>query len=64
MGDFRAMFGADEKALRESTAAARVNGFVAGDGAKSLLDGVIDELGLSEAGRAQLTSKVRDRGRS
>ena len=57
--DFRAMFGADGSAFRESTAAARVNGYVAGDGSKTQLGGEIDFLGLSEAGRARLVSKVK-----
>jgi peptide-methionine (S)-S-oxide reductase len=59
MADFRAMFGADERAFLDSPAAARVNGFAAGDGSKRLLDGVIDELGLSEAGRSELLRRVR-----
>ena len=56
--DFRAMFGDDEDALRESTAAARVNGFVAGDGTNEQLTSQIDSLGLSEAGRAELVRRV------
>jgi len=62
MADFRAMFGVDENAVRESTSAARVNGYVAGDGTKTRLEAEIDELGLSDAGRARLVSKVRDGG--
>lgn len=58
MGDFRAMFGADDAAFVDSPAAARVNGFVAGDGSKRLLDGVIDDFGLSEAGRSELLRRV------
>jgi len=52
--DFRAMFGADEAAFQESTAAARVNGYVAGDGESSRLASELDTLGLSETGRARL----------
>jgi peptide-methionine (S)-S-oxide reductase len=59
MTDFRAMF-ADNAAFRESTAAARVNGYVAGDGSKLRLDAEIDLLGLTDAGRDRLRSKVRD----
>jgi hypothetical protein len=59
MADFRAMFGPDDDALRESTAAARVNGFIAGDGSKDQIEDVIDLLGLSEEGRRRLVSRVR-----
>jgi len=58
MADFRAMFGDDQEAFRESTAAARVNGYVAGDGAKAQLGAEMEFLGLSEAGRAHLISRV------
>ena len=60
MADFRAMLGQDEGALRESPAAARANGFIAGDGARSQLEPVIDLLGLSEGGRARMMSRVLD----
>jgi hypothetical protein len=59
MADFRAMLGDDQAALRESTAAARVNGFIAGDGARDQLDAVIDLLGLSDEGRIRIASRVR-----
>ena len=62
MAEFRAMFGEDERAFADSTAATKVNGFVAGYGTKELLDGVVDELGLSEAGRSELQTRVRQRG--
>ena len=62
MADFRAMFGSDEAAFRESTAVARANGFVAGDGTRMQLEKVIDQLGLSDAGRAELDSRVVARG--
>jgi hypothetical protein len=58
--DFRAMFGADESAFRESTAAARVNGYVAGDGTASQLAAELDSLGVSEPGRARLRGLVGD----
>ena len=56
--DFRAMFGGDETALRESTAAARVNGYIAGDGTRAQLGREIDFLGLSERARTHLVSRV------
>ncbi len=61
--DFNAMFGDDEAALRESTSAAHVNGYVAGDGTKAQLEGEIADLGLSDAGRSRLIAMVRDGGR-
>jgi peptide-methionine (S)-S-oxide reductase len=61
MADFRAMFGADEDALRESTAAARVNGYVAGDGSGVQLEREIESLGLTEGGRAELAARFRRR---
>ena len=60
--DFRSIFGADENAFRDSTAAARVNSYVAGDGTKGQLRAEIDLLGLSERGRDHLMSRVKDRG--
>ena len=57
MADFRAMFGADDDAFRESTAAARVNGYVAGDGGNIQLDREIDGFGLTDAGRAELAAR-------
>lgn len=63
MADFRAMFGADEDVFRESTAAARVNGYVAGDGTPQQLADEIDSLGLSEGGRTHLVdTAARRRG--
>ena len=64
MADFGAMFRTDEGALRESTAAAHVNGYVAGGGTQVQLTREIDSLGLSEAGRKRLAEKVRDGARS
>jgi peptide-methionine (S)-S-oxide reductase len=57
MADFKAMFGADEDAFRESTAAARANGYVAGGGSRALLAREIDLLGLTGAGSARLAGK-------
>ena len=62
MNDFRAMFGQDEAAFRESVAAARANGFVAGEGTRRQLDAVLDELGLSDPARADLVGKLGGRG--
>jgi peptide-methionine (S)-S-oxide reductase len=59
-GEFQGMFGADEIAFRESTAAARVNGYVAGDGTRAQLANEISFLGLSDTGRERLIAKVGD----
>ena len=58
MRDFSRFYGANSKAFVDSTAAAKANGFVARDGTKALLESLIDELGLSDAGRAELATKV------
>lgn len=60
MADFRAMF-PDDTALRESTAAARVNGYVSGDGSSIRLAREIDSLGLTESGRAELAARIARR---
>ena len=54
--EFRAMFGDDETALRESTAAARVNGYVAGNGTREQLSREMEFLGLTVEGRSKLVS--------
>jgi peptide-methionine (S)-S-oxide reductase len=54
--DFRAMFDGDESAFRESTSAARVNGYVAGHGDRVQLASEIAFLGLSDNSRALLIS--------
>ena len=59
-GEFRSMFYDDETALRESTAAARVNSYVAGEGTRAQLAREIEFLGLSDAGQARLISRVAD----
>lgn len=64
MAEFRAMFGTDENAFRESTAAARVNGYVAGDGTSERLAADIEMFGLSEPGRAHLVGRAAIRGSS
>ncbi len=44
----------DEQGFVNSTAAARLNGYLAGHGSGRQLDSEIDKLGLSDAGRARL----------
>ena len=56
--EFKAMFEGNDAAFVDSTSAARVNGYLAGDGTRAQLAGEIDFLGLGEAGRARLVSKV------
>ncbi|NTU71218.1 MAG: peptide-methionine (S)-S-oxide reductase [Coriobacteriia bacterium] len=56
--EFSAMFEGDEDALRDSTAAARVNGYVAGDGTRSQLAREIDFLGLTGPARTRLIARV------
>lgn len=51
--EFKAIF-ADEKDFLNSTAAARVNGYIAGRGTKEQLQKEIDLLGLSAEGRKRL----------
>jgi hypothetical protein len=58
MVDFHAMFGGDEAELRESTAASRVNGYVAGDGSRIQLEREIDGFGLTDAARTHLAQKA------
>ena len=57
MADFRAMF-PDDAAFRDSTAAARTNGYVAGDGSQLQLQREIDLLGLSDSARRHLAEKA------
>jgi methionine-S-sulfoxide reductase len=56
IADFRAMF-PDDDTFRESTAAARINGYVAGEGRRSLLERDIDKFGLTIAAREHLAQK-------
>jgi len=60
MAQFIGMLGTDEVALRESSAAARVNGYVAGSGTRTRLAGEIATFGLDTAAREHLTSLVGD----
>ncbi len=48
----------DARALADSTAAARLNGYIAGHGSREQLEREIDRLGLSEDGRKTLRSFV------
>jgi len=56
--EFRAIFGDDQEALRDSTSAARVNGYIAGYGENISAGEGLDSLGLSGKGRAYLVSKI------
>lgn len=51
----------DEKALANSTAAARLNAYLAGDGKESLFEKEIGQLGLDEAHQKMLREKVKGR---
>jgi peptide-methionine (S)-S-oxide reductase len=53
MREFAAIY-PDPSAFADSTAAARVNGYLAGDGSRDVLLGEIDRLGLSADGRREL----------
>jgi peptide-methionine (S)-S-oxide reductase len=55
------IFDGDEDALRESTSAARVNGFIAGGGTSAQLAREIELLGLSEPALTRLASRARNR---
>jgi len=57
MKEFRALYPGD-KEFRESTAAARANGFLAGDGDPDFAKAEIEKLGLSESSKAQLLRAV------
>lgn len=58
MAEFEAIY-PDPAAFVDSTAAARVNGYVAGYGDREQLEAEIDQLGLSENGRQALLRIVR-----
>lgn len=60
LGQLRAMYGDNETALRESTVAMRLNGYLSGAGSAEQLAGEIDSFGLDEGGRAYLLSLVGD----
>jgi hypothetical protein len=57
MADFRAMFASDDD-FRESTAAARVNGYVAGDGSRMQLERELDSFGLTPDAAKHLAEKA------
>jgi len=56
--EFHSMFGDDQEAMRDSSAAARVNGYIAGYGSAEQLQAEIDRLGLTEEGALELTTAV------
>ena len=58
--EFKAMFGANEQAYRDSAAAAKVNGYIAGDGTPAQLAARIGSLGLAEKAVAHLQERVSD----
>lgn len=60
MAQFLGMFGNDEAALRDSTAAMRVNGYVSGSGSQERLDGELSTLGLDQDAREHLVAAVKD----
>jgi len=57
MKEFRSFYPADNEFVA-STAAARVNGYVSGEGTIAELEAELDSLGLSEAGRRKLLKIV------
>lgn len=58
LAQFRAMFGNDEAALRDSTAAMRVNGYVGQSGTQARLAEEFASFGLTDAARAHLVLLV------
>jgi len=58
MKEFRSMYPADHEFVA-STAAARVNGYVGGEGTTAELEAELDSLGLAEAGRRILLKMVK-----
>lgn len=58
MAQFKEVFGGDQVAFRNSTAAMRVNGYLSGNGTRSQLDGEIEALGLDDAAKVHLASLV------
>ncbi len=61
MGEFSAMY-PDEGEFVGSTAAARVNGYLDGEGSAARLGREIDGFGLTNEGRARLTARVKRSG--
>ncbi len=60
MQEFRSFYPEDDHFVA-STAAARVNGYVSGDGTSAELEMELASLGLSEAGRQRLRSIVKSK---
>ena len=60
IGEFRSIYPAAQE-FTNSTAAARVNGYVGGYGSPEALKAEIDNLGLSPAGHKKLLESVRVR---
>jgi peptide-methionine (S)-S-oxide reductase len=60
--EFRKMFPSGRDFVN-STAAARVNGYISGYGTRAALKEEMDQLGLSEAGRKRLLDRVPSSGR-
>lgn len=60
LSEFEAMY-PDCTEFTDSTAAARVNGYLGGHGTAALLDTEIDQLGLTEEGKQTLRDYVRGR---
>lgn len=58
MREFRSFYPADNQFMA-STAAARVNGYVSGEGTTADLEVELSSLGLSEAGRQRLRKIVK-----
>ena len=58
MPEFSAMY-PDEREFVDSTAAARVNGYLDGEGSAARLAREIDSFGLTDAGQARLTARVK-----
>ena len=56
--EFRAIYPVDQDFI-DSTATARVNGYVGGYGSPETLKTEIDDLGLSPAGKQKLLERVR-----
>ncbi|MGE5753091.1 MAG: hypothetical protein ACM319_05570 [Deltaproteobacteria bacterium] len=56
--ELRAVYPGDDD-FAASTAAARINGYVAGYGSMRQLEAEIDSLGLSETGKRRLRETVR-----
>jgi methionine-S-sulfoxide reductase len=59
--EFRMMF-FSERDFVNSTAAARVNGYISGNGTYAALKEELDQLGLSETGRKKLLERVGKKG--